>query len=97
MAERKGMGLSMFEKLCKAHPEHTTVLKKQYRMNKDILDLINSLIYQNMMIPANQETANQRIELIQFDNFHLTWLESIKSQSVSFLKLDKIIESIPLN
>ncbi len=28
LSERKGMGVSMFEKLCKTHPEHATVLKK---------------------------------------------------------------------
>jgi len=33
LAEKKGMGLSLFEKLCKLHPASATVLKKQYRMS----------------------------------------------------------------
>jgi DNA replication ATP-dependent helicase Dna2 len=28
LAEKKGMGLSLFEKLCKKHPQSATVLKK---------------------------------------------------------------------
>jgi superfamily I DNA and/or RNA helicase len=27
-AERKGLGVSLFEKLCRKHPENVTVLKK---------------------------------------------------------------------
>ena len=33
LAEKKGLGLSLFEKLCKIHPASATVLKKQYRMS----------------------------------------------------------------
>ena len=28
LAEKKGMGVSLFEKLCKRHPQSATVLKK---------------------------------------------------------------------
>jgi len=49
LAEKKGMGISLFEKLCKRHPASATVLKQQYRMNQDILDLSNSIIYHNVM------------------------------------------------
>ena len=41
LAGKKGMGTSLFEKLCKGHPDCTTVLKKQFRMNKEILELSN--------------------------------------------------------
>ena len=49
LAEKKGMGLSLFEKLCKKHPASATVLKKQYRMNEDILELSNSIIHHRVM------------------------------------------------
>ena len=48
-AERKGLGISLFERLCRKHPENVTVLKKQYRMSKDILEISNSLVYSNIM------------------------------------------------
>ena len=49
LSEKKGMGLSLFEKLCKKHPASSSVLKKQYRMSADILELSNSIIYHGVM------------------------------------------------
>lgn len=40
-ADREGMGVSLFEKLCKKHPDAMTIFRKQYRMSADILDLSN--------------------------------------------------------
>ena len=49
LAEKKGMGISLFEKLCKRHPKSMTIFKKQYRMCADILDLSNKIIYHGVM------------------------------------------------
>jgi DNA replication ATP-dependent helicase Dna2 len=57
LAEKKGMGLSLFEKLCKKHPTSSSVLKKQYRMNQDILELSNSIIYHGVMTHGNESVA----------------------------------------
>jgi DNA replication ATP-dependent helicase Dna2 len=61
LAEKKGMGVSLFEKLCKKHPQSATVLKKQYRMNADILELSNSIIYHGVMTHGNPQVANQKV------------------------------------
>lgn len=59
LAERKGLGVSLFEKLCKKHPNNAamTVFKKQYRMAKDILELSNSIIYHGVMQHGNTQVA----------------------------------------
>jgi DNA replication ATP-dependent helicase Dna2 len=57
LAEKKGMGLSLFEKLCKKHPSSATVLKKQYRMSQDILELSNSIIYHGVMVHGDPSVA----------------------------------------
>lgn len=62
LAEKKGMGISLFEKLCKTHPTCATVLKKQYRMNKDILELSNNIIYHGVMTHGSPEVALQTVE-----------------------------------
>ena len=62
LAEKKGFGVSLFEKLCKAHPEDATVLKKQYRMCNDILELSNSAIYHGAMTSGSEEVKTSKIE-----------------------------------
>lgn len=52
-AEKKGMGVSLFERLCKLHPQSMTLFKKQYRMSADILELSNSIIYHGVMQTGN--------------------------------------------
>jgi len=49
LAEKKGMNKSLFQKLCQKNRNSVTVLKKQYRMNDDILKLSNSIIYDGEM------------------------------------------------
>lgn len=55
------MGISLFEKLCKKHPQSATVLKKQYRMNKDILELSNKIIYHGVMSHGDPKVAQQKV------------------------------------
>jgi DNA replication ATP-dependent helicase Dna2 len=62
LADKKGMGVSLFEKLCRKHPRSATVLKRQYRMNDDILELSNSMIYHNVMMHGSKEVATQEIK-----------------------------------
>jgi superfamily I DNA and/or RNA helicase len=56
------MGISLFEKLCNKHPQSATVLKKQYRMNKDILELSNKIIYMyGVMSHGDPKVAQQKV------------------------------------
>ena len=61
LAEKKGMGLSLFEKLCKTHPDSSSVLKKQYRMSEDILKLSNTIIYHGVMKHGSEEVRKQKV------------------------------------
>jgi len=61
LADKKGMGMSLFEKLCKKHPRSATVLKKQYRMNNDILELSNSIIYHGVMTHGDEQVSCQKV------------------------------------
>lgn len=49
LSKKKDFGVSLFEKLCKKNPNSATVLKQQYRMNADILELSNTIIYHGVM------------------------------------------------
>lgn len=43
------MGVSLFERLQKAHPHSLASLTHQFRMNKTIMALCNSLIYNGVL------------------------------------------------
>ena len=96
MSEKKGLNISLFERLCRKYPERVTTLNKQYRMNKDILELTNSIVYNRKMEMGSEEISNQKVTYKQEVNSMLTWLESIKSRSVTFLKTDNVMKLIPL-
>jgi len=49
ISEKRGMGQSLFEKLCKAHPEYATVLNLQYKMHPKIMEVSNVLVYNGKM------------------------------------------------
>ena len=44
-SKQEGMSISLFERLCKKYPEYKVTLKKQYRMNRSIMNLSNKLVY----------------------------------------------------
>ena len=44
-ATNEGMGISLFEKLCVEYPKNVSSLRKQYRMNKEIMSISNALVY----------------------------------------------------
>lgn len=65
LAERKGLNVSLFERLCKKYPQNVTILKKQYRMNKDIMEVSNSIIYNGVMTHGDPFVANQAVDYTQ--------------------------------
>lgn len=96
LAEKKGMGVSLFETLCKKHVKSMTVLKKQYRMCRDILELSNSIIYHGKMEHGSESVAAQTLVFPKQVSTNLAWLEEIKLRSVSFLSTDNVILKIDL-
>jgi len=65
-------------------------------MNKDILELSNSIIYHGVMEHGDPKVAEQKVEFSREVNSMLTWLEEIKKRSVTFLKTDKVILQLKL-
>ncbi|KAJ2554250.1 DNA replication endonuclease-helicase Dna2 [Coemansia sp. RSA 1933] len=61
-SNNRGMGTSLFRRLCEAHPSAVVRLEYQYRMNADIQRLANNLIYDGHLRCGSQEVANKRIQ-----------------------------------
>ncbi|WGI17614.1 IGHMBP2 family helicase [Methanonatronarchaeum sp. AMET-Sl] len=53
-AKQKGLEQTMFERLAQKHSQNIHTLKKQYRMNKEIMKYPNQEFYNNKLQPANQ-------------------------------------------
>ena len=60
-------------------------------MNEDILYLSNKLVYGGAIQHGDDSVANGSIKLPQDFNSMVKWLEVIKQQSVTFLKVDKVV------
>ena len=59
------MNVSLFKRLCEAHPEAVVSLSYQYRMNADILQLSNTLFYNNRLKCGTQEVADAALGVPQ--------------------------------
>lgn len=72
---------SLFRILCEAHPHAIITLRTQYRMNNDILQLCNNLVYNLRMRTGSTVVGNRKMkvphpELInEFDRIHKEWLQ----------------------
>jgi DNA replication ATP-dependent helicase Dna2 len=58
-AERLGLGISLFERLRKFHPEVSVLLKYQYRMHANLMEFSNHSFYDNCVQAASPEVAAQ--------------------------------------
>ena len=96
VAEKKGMNVSLFEKLCKQHPTYCSILKMQYRMNADIHQIANNAIYKGIMRIGSQEIAEQMIDFPKTVDSGQSWLELTKHRSVSMINTDRITSSLTL-
>lgn len=56
-ARQGGLGVSLFERLQRAHPNAVIHLCHQYRMNADIMSLSNTLTYQGRLCCGNENVA----------------------------------------
>lgn len=62
-AQARGMDVSLFKRLCEAHPGAVSELDMQYRMNSAIVTLPNRLIYDDRLRCGTQLVADARIQL----------------------------------
>lgn len=64
-----GMDVSLFKRLSERHPHAVVSLEHQYRMNEDIMELSNTLIYEHRLKCGTQGVARAVLELPNWDEF----------------------------
>ncbi|KAF9898239.1 Tripartite DNA replication factor, partial [Lobosporangium transversale] len=68
-AKEDGFDQSLFKMLSDRYPEAVTSLTQQYRMNKDVMLLSNTLVYENQLKCATEEVANKVLDIPSMNNF----------------------------
>jgi len=105
-AAEEGMGESLFLRLAQAHPQAVQRLTFQYRMNRDIMSVCNTLVYANQLQCGDDRVADATLTLPRFDRLKILraeglgagegngigWLEEcfVPHRSVLFLDTDGI-------
>ena len=84
--------MSLFERLCKTHPEAVTYLDVQYRMNADIVKLCNNLVYHGKL-KTDETVAKQKLHFTgdkNYENEEVKWVKNLISteNSVVFANVD---------
>lgn len=94
-ARQRGMELSLFERLCKLHPGAVTMLKKQYRMNRDIMLMSNEIVYQGMMEPGEEWVLNRELKCSHQKSEH-EWINEVfnPERSVIFINTDAALSKL---
>jgi len=102
-AEKRGMSISLFRRLCEQHPYNVVILRKQYRMNDHIASLSNTIAYKGLIRHASQETADKKLELHnekgigsgvgQVSHFGVPWLKELRNpdRKVIFVNIDNLL------
>jgi len=62
-AKKGGLDVSLFRRLSEAHPHAVVDLTYQYRMNEDIMQLSNTLIYGNRLRCGSEAVAQRSLVL----------------------------------
>lgn len=53
-ADKKGMSISLFRKLCEKHPYKVCILRQSYTMNESIAMLSNTIAYKGLIRHATE-------------------------------------------
>lgn len=61
------MDISLFKRLSERHPHAVVSLEHQYRMNQSIMELSNTLIYEQRLKCGTQSVARAVLELPDWD------------------------------
>lgn len=62
-ARKEGFDVSLFRRLCEAHPAAVADLALQYRMNADIMALSNELVYDGRLRCGSEEVAQHGLRV----------------------------------
>ena len=102
-ADKKGFSVSLFRRLCEKYPQNVVILKKQYRMNTQIMKLSNSIAYRGLMKHADKETIGKAgIEIKSVEGSEtekmeqqMPWIKSLRlnKKKVLFLNTDDLMKN----
>ncbi|KAI9033833.1 DNA replication factor Dna2-domain-containing protein, partial [Phycomyces nitens] len=85
-ANNGGLGKSLFNLLAEAHPQSIVYLKYQYRMNKDIMQICNTFVYDNKLKCGSNAIAASSLEIPRInqvlDEIHQPKLDEAKGISL---------------
>ena len=91
-AAEGGLGASLFRRLCEAHPQAVTALRRQYRMNDAVMALPNALVYSGQLAAGSAAVAAARLELPAPEALarHPAWVRPLLDPAlpVAFLDTD---------
>jgi DNA replication ATP-dependent helicase Dna2 len=83
---------SLFHKLSQDHPESLLLLKKQYRMNEDIMSISNNFIYDNNLQCGNVMVAESKLDLKEL-NTGLSFLAKFDKSNDNGSWIEKVLDS----
>ncbi len=75
------MDISLFKRLSERHPHAVISLEHQYRMNQDIMELSNTLIYEHRLKCGTQGVASAVLELPDWDELVAYVKDNTSSQT----------------
>jgi len=94
-ADKRGLGVSLFRRLCEKWPYEVAVLKKQHRMNNHICNLSNLIAYKSLIKHADKSIEEAILELpIQLDDKQtIPWVKEAKQpkRKVLFINVDNLL------
>ncbi|KAA8525629.1 hypothetical protein F0562_007489 [Nyssa sinensis] len=90
-AQKNGMGASLFCRLSEAHPQAISALQSQYRMSAGIMELSNSLIYDNRLRCGSTEVENAKLKCRTLKSVS-PWLKEVLNpyRPVIFINTDML-------
>ena len=59
----RGLDVSLFKRLAEAHPDAVVTLSEQYRMNAEIMEVSNTLVYDQRLICGSDGVAKGRLDI----------------------------------
>ena len=78
-ADKKGMSISLFRKLCERHPYKVMILRETYHMNETIASLSNTIAYKGLIRHANPEVKTGQLEFELECQAQYPWLKELKN------------------
>ncbi|KAF9299999.1 Tripartite DNA replication factor [Mortierella antarctica] len=82
-ARENGYEISLFRMLSEQHPQAIASLAHQYRMNKHIMLLSNTLVYENRLRCANEQVANKTLDIPSMDTLRMHCHDTHSSGKIS--------------